>query len=149
VGTERRHINQARAMKQLILLLILVTGVAQATLPEAGLSNSDQIRFHRICRTLIAPCCWSQPVDVHLSPAADQARTEVAAMIRAGKSDRQILDSFIERYGERILAEPEGTQWIVLTTVPILTLLFGTVVLGWFLSRHRTRGGTGGSACPS
>jgi cytochrome c-type biogenesis protein CcmH/NrfF len=51
-------------------------------------------------------------------------------MLAEGKSDRQILDSFIARYGERILAEPEGTKWAVLTTVPIVILLSGTVFPG-------------------
>jgi cytochrome c-type biogenesis protein CcmH len=124
-------------MKLLILFLILAAGAAHATLPDANLSDAEKIRFHRLCRNLIAPCCWSQPVDVHISPAADQTRAEVAAMITGGKPDRQILDSFIQRYGERILAEPEGTRWVILTTVPIIMLITGCIFLGWFLSRHR------------
>ncbi len=76
-------------------------------------------------------------MDVHISPAADQARAEVAAMIAGGRSDRQILDSFIQRYGERILAEPEGARWVIVTTVPIIMLISGCVFLGWFLSRQQ------------
>jgi cytochrome c-type biogenesis protein CcmH/NrfF len=127
-------------MNKLFLSLLIFTGIAQAVLPDAGLSRADEARYHRLCQQLIAPCCWSQPVETHLSPAADRARVEVAAMIRAGKTDRQILDSFIARYGERILAEPEGIKSVVLTTVPIVALLSGFAALILFLSRRRRAG---------
>jgi cytochrome c-type biogenesis protein CcmH len=124
-------------MNKLFLSLLIITGIAQAALPDAGFNGADEARYHRLCRQLIAPCCWSQPVETHLSPAADRARGEVAAMIRAGKSDRQILDSFIARYGERILAEPEGIKSVVLTTVPVVALLSGCAFLILFLLRGR------------
>ncbi|MGD1070008.1 MAG: cytochrome c-type biogenesis protein CcmH [Bryobacteraceae bacterium] len=126
-------------MKRLLLCFLLVVGPALAALPDAGLSDAEKVRYHRLCQNLIAPCCWSQPVDVHSSPAAEQAREEVAAMILAGRSDRQILDSFIARHGERILAEPEGIKSVVLTTVPIVMLICGGVFLVWFLLHKRAR----------
>jgi cytochrome c-type biogenesis protein CcmH/NrfF len=126
-------------MKQLLLFFLIAVNCARAALPDAGLSDAQKIRYHRLCRNLIAPCCWSQPVDVHSSPAAEQAREEVAAMILGGQSDRQILDSFIARYGERILAEPEGIKSVVLTTVPIVMLICGGGFLGWLLARSRAR----------
>ncbi len=58
-------------------------------------------------------------------------------MIVAGKPDRAILDSFIKKYGERILGEPEGMTWIVLTVVPILVFIGGGTFLGLFLLRPR------------
>jgi cytochrome c-type biogenesis protein CcmH/NrfF len=58
-------------------------------------------------------------------------------MIESGKTDRQILDSFIDRYGQRILTEPEGTTSLVLTVVPVLVLMCGGIFLGWFLLRPR------------
>jgi cytochrome c-type biogenesis protein CcmH/NrfF len=78
-------------------------------------------------------------VDVHDSPAADKARLEVVALMRAGKSDRQIKDSFIQEYGERILAEPEGSKATVLTAVPIAALCLSLFMLWGFLSRQRKR----------
>ena len=124
-------------MKQLALFFLVLTGFAHAALPDADLGASDRARFHRLCGKLIAPCCWTQSVEIHSSPAADQARVEVVALIRAGKSDREILDSFIRRYGARILAEPEGVKSVVLTTVPMVMSICSGVFLGWFLWRSR------------
>ena len=124
-------------MKQLLPILLMLAASACAALPDAGLSDAQKIRYHHLCRSLIAPCCWSQPVDDHWSPAAESARENVAAMILAGNSDRQILDAFVARYGERILAEPEGVKSVVLTTVPIVALICGGSFLCWFVSRRR------------
>ena len=129
-------------MNKLLLSFLIIAGVAHAALPDAGFSGADEVRYHRICQGLIAPCCWSQPVETHSSPAAEKAKAEVAEMIRAGKSDRQILASFIARYGERILAEPEGIKQVVLTAAPIVALLIGCAALILFLSRHRRAGMT-------
>ena len=78
-------------------------------------------------------------MEFHTSSEADQARTVLADLLRAGKSDREILDTFIGRYGERILSEPEGTKWMVLTAVPIVALLLGGVFVGLFVHRHHRR----------
>jgi cytochrome c-type biogenesis protein CcmH/NrfF len=63
----------------------------------------------------------------------------VIALMREGKTDREIKDAFIQEYGERILAEPEGVKAIVLTTVPLVTAVLGFIFLAFFLSRHRER----------
>jgi cytochrome c-type biogenesis protein CcmH len=55
---------------------------------------------------LIAPCCWNQQVSVHYSPASDEIRADVRRMLAAGQSRQQILDFYVARYGDRILAEP-------------------------------------------
>jgi cytochrome c-type biogenesis protein CcmH len=57
---------------------------------------------------LIAPCCWSQPVSEHYSEVADQIRQEVHAMVAEGKSRDEILDFYVAKYGERILATPRA-----------------------------------------
>jgi cytochrome c-type biogenesis protein CcmH len=55
---------------------------------------------------LIAPCCWSQQVSVHQSPAAEEIRQTIRRMLADGKTRQQILDTYVAEYGDRILAEP-------------------------------------------
>ena len=125
-------------MKCSKLLLLLIPGILVA-LSDDGLGKVDKQRYQRLCQRLMAPCCWSQTLEFHTSLEADQARTVLADLLRAGKSDREILDTFIGRYGERILSEPEGTKWMVLTAVPIVALLLGGVFVGLFVHRHHRR----------
>jgi cytochrome c-type biogenesis protein CcmH len=127
-------------MKQLLLFCLIAASSARATLPDANLDAAQKARYHHLCRSLIAPCCWSQPVEDHWSSAAEEARENVAAMILAGNSDRQIRDAFIARYGERILAEPEGTKSVILTSVPIAALICGGCFLAWYLRRRPAAG---------
>jgi len=122
---------------RLAILFLFFGAFAQANLPDDRLDAQQKERYHIICQKLIAPCCWRQSVDTHSSSEAEAVKTEVAAMILAGKPDRAILDSFIAKYGERILGEPEGMTWVVLTVVPVLVLFAGGVFLGWFLLRRR------------
>jgi cytochrome c-type biogenesis protein CcmH/NrfF len=126
-------------MKNAISILLLIAGAAYPAQPDAGLNAREKERYHHLCQGFIAPCCWSQPVEVHDSPAAVRARSEVVALIRAGKTDREIKDAFIQEYGERILAEPEGMKSVVLTTVPIAALCLSLFLLWRFLSRQRKR----------
>ncbi len=127
----------AQVMKRLLAFLLILAGLLGAALPDAGLEWAGKARYHRLCRSLMAPCCWSQTVELHSSAAAEQCKAEVAALIRSGKTDREILDFFVRRYGLRILAEPEGAKFVVLTSVPIVVLLSGGAFLVWFASRNR------------
>jgi cytochrome c-type biogenesis protein CcmH len=67
--------------------------------------------------SLIAPCCWSQPVSQHDSEVAQQIRDEVRSMVAAGKNRDDILDSYVARYGERILVTPRAKGFNALVYV--------------------------------
>ncbi len=57
---------------------------------------------------LLAPCCYTQTLDVHESPEAAALRAEVRARLRAGESAAAIEQDFVARYGERVRALPAG-----------------------------------------
>ena len=56
-------------------------------------------------------------------------RTEIAQFVAEGHSDQEILDYYKQRYGERILVEPEGARWWLVNVVPLLVLAAGLVVV--------------------
>jgi cytochrome c-type biogenesis protein CcmH len=85
-----------------LLVLALLAGPAGDSPPRAG---RDQLA-RRIEAQLIAPCCWSQQVSVHTSGAAESMRAEIRQLLAEGRTEQQILDTFVARYGTRVLAEP-------------------------------------------
>jgi cytochrome c-type biogenesis protein CcmH len=86
---------------------------------------------------LIAPCCWSQPVSQHYSEAADQIRREVREFLAAGKSKQEILDYYVSKYGERILASPRPRGFNLLAYVlPWVFLLTGAAIVVIFLKKQ-------------
>jgi cytochrome c-type biogenesis protein CcmH len=59
---------------------------------------------------LMAPCCWTQTIDIHGSPISLAMRHEIRRRLRNGESAEAIQASFVERYGPKILAVQEGSQ---------------------------------------
>ena len=77
---------------------------------------------------LMAPCCWTQPVSKHYSGAADEIRRGVRQMLSEGKTQQEIIDFYVAKHGERILAMPEARGFNLLAFVlPGAFLLLG----GW------------------
>ena len=55
---------------------------------------------------IMAPCCWTQTIDIHGSAIANQLKREVRRRLRAGESADSIKADLVRRYGKRILAVP-------------------------------------------
>ena len=53
---------------------------------------------------LMAPCCWTQTIDIHGSEISLAMRHEIRRRLRNGESAEAIQASFVDRYGPKILA---------------------------------------------
>lgn len=78
---------------------------------------------------LIAPCCYSQQVSVHQSPAADEVRQDVRRRLAEGQTRDQIVDAYVAQYGKRVLAEPPAEGFDLMLHVMPLALLLASVGL--------------------
>ncbi|MCS6953951.1 MAG: cytochrome c-type biogenesis protein [Bryobacterales bacterium] len=95
--------------------------------------TADQ-RIRVLQESLVAPCCWNESVATHRSPVAAEMRREIAQWVRQGRSDREILDVYVQRYGKRVLREPEGALRSWLYVIPVVA-----VGLGLALTLHVMR----------
>ena len=124
------------------LVPALVFAVALAA-PQAPppLDPALEAEARQIETEVIAPCCWSQQVSVHQSPAADQMRADIRAMLADGRSHDQVLDAFVAEYGERILAVPRARGYkLSLYVLPVVLLVASALVLGLIVKRMAGRG---------
>ena len=103
-----------------------------------GYPTEQQARISRLENSLLAPCCYQETLARHTSETAVAMRAELRAMVAQGKSDRQILNHYKQRYGKRILVEPEGTAWWIVGGVPVLVLVLGAWFVIRILRRWRT-----------
>jgi cytochrome c-type biogenesis protein CcmH len=78
---------------------------------------------------LIAPCCWSQQVSLHQSPASDEIKQTVRRLLADGKTQQQILDQYVAEYGDRILAEPPARGFSAALYVAPWLFLAGSIGL--------------------
>lgn len=93
-----------------------------------------------VASRLIAPCCWTQTLDVHQSNIAIQLRHEIRRRLAAGQTPDQIINVMVARYGKRILAVPKGSHLsTVATTMFGLVGLAGVIILFVVLKRRAGR----------
>jgi cytochrome c-type biogenesis protein CcmH len=88
---------------------------------------------------LVAPCCWSQQVSVHNSPAADAIRADIRTRLDAGEAHQQILDAYVAQYGKAILVEPPARGGTLALYVGPPVALVATAVLLVALVRRFSR----------
>jgi cytochrome c-type biogenesis protein CcmH len=96
---------------------------------------------------IMAPCCWTQTIDIHGSEIANDLRREIRKRLRAGETADAIQASLVERYGERILAVPPGSPLKSFATFLALGMVgagAGSLVM---LKRWRRR--SGGTPAPA
>jgi cytochrome c-type biogenesis protein CcmH/NrfF len=66
-------------------------------------------------------------------------RGEIRQLAKAGKTEGQIVDLYVARYGERILREPRGRLSFWLRVVPLVVLIAGALLVMGYIVRARRR----------
>ncbi len=59
---------------------------------------------------IIAPCCWNQTIDIHGSEISTQLRVEIRKRLTAGETPEAIEASLVQRYGQKVIAVPQGSR---------------------------------------
>ena len=82
--------------------------------------------------------CQNESLASSHAELAEDLRREVREQIRAGKTDQQITDYLVERYGDFVLYEPPVKSYtLLLWGGPFLLILGGAGVLFYQLRRRR------------
>jgi len=129
----------------LALLLALTTTVAADQAANQGANQAAlETEARKIEAELIAPCCWSQQVSVHQSPAADEVRKDVRLRLARGQTHQQILDDYVVQFGTRILAEPPAQGFTrMLYVLPPILLLAGAGLVVILVRRFSSQAAAG------
>jgi len=119
----------------IMLLVLLLAGVVHAQseapdVPPTFRSVAEEQRFHALTSELRCVMCQNQSLADSNAQIAHDLRREVLELMHQGKSDAQIKDFLVERYGEFVLYRPrvESTTWL-LWFGPALVLLAGGFAL--------------------
>jgi len=119
------------------LALLALCAVFLEPLSSAGTETAVEAR--RIQARFLAPCCWRESLAVHDSPVAKQLRSEIERLVASGQTESQIVDEYVARYGERILREPRGARFQVLTITPIAVIGVACLFVSRLLLRVRRK----------
>ena len=144
-GKSRRTL--LNALLCLALALSADAAFAQAATdnaPQQFTNVAEERRFHALVSELRCVMCQNQSLADSNAQIAVDLRREVLALMRAGKTDAQVKDYLVARYGEFVLYRPqvEATTWL-LWFGPALLLLAGGFVVAGVVRKRGARPATG------
>lgn len=115
----------------LLLLFFILPAYAFENASYSFNSADEATRFNNLTNTIRCVVCQNQSIADSNAPLAKDLRKKVYAMMLEKKSDQEIRDYLVKRYGDFILLKPRLSKLtIVLWAFPFIAL--GLIVLGLF-----------------
>ena len=120
----------------LTALVLAGISISQAAAQEKNPVTDDQV--NEVARQLYCPVCENTPLDVCPTTACAQWRALIREKLELGWSKDQIVDYFVNQYGDRVIAEPprRGLNWLVYV-IPPAAILVAAVFLGLMIRRMK------------
>ena len=102
-----------------------------------GFLFAEQDVAMNIKKSLMSPCCWAGTVyDLDHNPEMEE---QIKTFIDQGKSEQEIIDHYVDLYGERILAIPIAKGFNIMVWVaPIIVGLLAIGILIIYLKSPQT-----------
>lgn len=113
------------------MLVVALSPAAWAVEPNEMLSDPAlEARARALSQGLRCLVCQNESIDESGASLAHDIRVLVRERIKAGDTDRQVIDFLVSRYGEFVLLKPP-LSWhtVVLWGLPPGVLLIGIVVM--------------------
>ncbi|MDX9944694.1 MAG: cytochrome c-type biogenesis protein CcmH [Azonexus sp.] len=123
-------------------LLTLSTAVHASSTYEAAISNDPvaEKRLQELSKELRCLVCQNETIADSNAELAVDLRREIRGMISDGRSDKEILDFMVTRYGDFVLYRPPvKTITLLLWAGPVLMLLIGLIAMRSYLKRRNSR----------
>lgn len=128
-------------MKKFALLLVLTLAFPLAWAKEAVPVAEDpeiERRMVALSEELRCLVCQNETIAASRADFANDLRREIREQIQADRSDKEIVDFLVARYGDFVLYRPPfKATTLFLWIGPFLFLLIGAVVLFVYLKRRR------------
>jgi cytochrome c-type biogenesis protein CcmH len=109
--------------------------------PEAAPMTDEpelEARLLKLSEELRCLVCQNESLASSRAELADDLRREVRSLLSEGKSDQQVKNFLVERYGDFVLYRPEIKPMTWLLWFGPFVLLFGAVAgLWWYLRQRR------------
>lgn len=101
-----------------LLILVsggMVTSTAQASIDVYEFDDPEkEAQFRTLASELRCPKCQNQNVNDSNAPLARDIKDRVYQLIEEGKSDKEIVDYMVERYGEFVTYRPRMSLGVAL-----------------------------------
>lgn len=137
-------------MKQLIhifLMTLLLAGGAQAAIDAYEFRDeAERARYRTLVEELRCPKCQNQNIADSNAPIAMDLRREIFRMLEENKSNDEIVEYLVDRYGDFVRYKPPvNAKTLLLWYGPAGLLVLGFGVLAMILMRRRRAGSASAS----
>jgi cytochrome c-type biogenesis protein CcmH len=133
-----------RVAALLLAALAAALLVAPAAAKEAAPAAADPVlekRVMSLAEELRCLVCQNQTLAESNAPLAEDLRNQLRERMREGKSDKEVVDFLVERYGDFVLYRPPlKATTVLLWFGPLLLLVAGFAVLMRRVRRRRAAG---------
>ena len=111
--------------------------VSTGSAPVVVTEDPIERRMLEIAGDLRCTVCQNQPVAESNADLARDLRALIREQLEAGRSRQEIMDYFVERYGDYVLLKPpyERTGTVLWMAPPALLLLLAILAI-YFIRRH-------------
>lgn len=122
-----------------VALGLSLAGTAHAAIDTYEFADdAERARFRELTQELRCPKCQNQDIADSNAPIATDLRREIYRMLGEGKSNQQIIDFMVDRYGDFVRYKPALTgKTAVLWFGPLALLVGGVVLIGVIVGRRR------------
>ena len=87
--------------------------------------EDNNSRYEKLSKSLLCPVCQGETLYDSPSEYADDMRIVLKEQIDNGMSDKQIMEYWTARFGERINTNPQNSNYILILLPLIFALVFG------------------------
>ena len=124
-----------------IFLMALCMGLVHAREAVSLVDDPiEEARLVHISQELRCLVCQNESLSSSRAELADDLRREVRDLIRANKSDQEIKDFLVSRYGDFVLYRPEvkPLTWVLWLGPCVVLLIAGIFLLVYLRQRRAT-----------
>lgn len=121
-----------------LLILVLVLMLSCSTLDQ---KQGLEARAQQIDQSLICPVCPSETIDQSQVKLASQMRLAVREKLADGWTEAEVLEFFVERYGDAVLAAPPKRGFSMVAWIAPIFLAVGGLIILAYLVRNMVKSG--------
>ena len=127
--------------RTVLLLLLLLLSAPFSLAKDAQPAGDDPLlekRLNNLSKELRCLVCQNETLADSQADLAEDLGREIREQMRAGKSDKEIIDFLTQRYGQFILYRPQVTPTTYLLWFgPFVLLLLGLLILFSYIKQRR------------
>ncbi len=130
-----------RLLLTVIVLLVASVGLQAGVVEPRGFDDpAEESRYRRLIAELRCLVCQNQNLADSNADLAKDLRNQTYDMIKAGKTDEEIVSFMVKRYGDFVLYRPPlKSTTFLLWFGPLILMILGAVVLLIQIRRRNIR----------